>query len=156
VQNFDSIVQVADGIMVAKRGLELNFLLNKFQPSENDDPQMLSSRKARHHSNSDAKSMIKNPRPTRAEVSDVANAIYDSTSAVMLSGETAVGAYSIETVKMMKTIVNEAEKDFNYQMFSNRDSQIDFNDVSNSVALATVKTAYSAQAKSILSLAIAA
>ena len=94
-------------------------------------------------------SMIKNPRPTRAEVSDVANAIYDSTSAVMLSGETAVGQYPIETVKMMKSIVQETEKDFNYSEFFNRNSRTDFNDVSNSVALAAVKTAYSAQARGI-------
>ncbi len=100
-------------------------------------------------------SMIKNPRPTRAEVSDVANAIYDSTSAVMLSGETAVGQYPIETVKMMKSIVEEAEKDFNYREFFNRNSRTDFNDVSNSVALASVKTAYSARAKGSFALPIA-
>jgi pyruvate kinase len=94
-------------------------------------------------------SMIKNPRPTRAEVSDVANAIYDSTSAVMLSGETAVGAYPIETVKMMKSIIEEAESNFNYADYFYRDTRADYHDISSSIALASVKTAYSAKAAAI-------
>jgi pyruvate kinase len=94
-------------------------------------------------------SMIQNPRPTRAEVSDVANAIYDSTSAVMLSGETAVGLYPIETVKMMKSIVMEAEKDFDYREFFQQLAKTDFNDISTSVALASVRTAYSSHAQAI-------
>ncbi|MCK4934461.1 MAG: pyruvate kinase, partial [Simkaniaceae bacterium] len=96
-------------------------------------------------------SMVNQPRPTRAEVSDVANAIYDSTSLVMLSGETAVGKYPVDTVKMMKSIIIEAEKDFNYSDFFYHDlSKKEFNDVSSSVALATVKTAYSARGKAII------
>src|SRR3990167_2033494 len=94
-------------------------------------------------------SMINNPRPTRAEASDVANAIYDSTSAVMLSGETAAGKYPIEAVKIMRRIVKEAERDFSYRDFFHVQSRQPFRDISISVAVATVSTAYNAGAKAI-------
>ena len=93
-------------------------------------------------------SMIKNPRPTRAEVSDVANAIYDSSSAVMLSGETAVGSYPIETVMMMKRISQTAENDFAYREFFSHQNWGSDN-VSKSVSRAAVQTAYTANAKAI-------
>ena len=150
VQNFDSIVHVADGIMVARGDLGVELPLKRV-PSL----QKMMIRKCYQAgkpvvtATQMLESMIKNPRPTRAEVSDVANAIYDSTSAVMLSGETAVGQYPIETVKMMKSIVEEAEKDFPYQDFFYRDSRTDYNDISTSVALATVKTAYSTKARAV-------
>lgn len=150
VQNFDSILQVADGIMVARGDLGVELPLQEV-PSL----QKVMIRKCYHSAKPVVtatqmlESMIKNPRPTRAEVSDVANAIYDSTSAVMLSGETAVGMYPIETVKIMKDIVCEAERNFNYREFFYRDSRRDFNDVSSSVSLASVKTAYSANARAI-------
>lgn len=150
VQNFDAILQAADGIMVARGDLGVELPLK-----EVPHLQKMMIRKCYQigkpviTATQMLESMIKNPRPTRAEVSDVANAIYDSTSAVMLSGETAVGQYPIETVQMMKSIVQEAEKDFDYVEFFNRNSRVDFNDVSNSVALAAVKTAYSAHAEGI-------
>jgi pyruvate kinase len=150
VRNFDSIVQVADGIMVARGDLGVELPLKQIPKL-----QKMMIRKCYQTAKPVVtatqmlESMIKNPRPTRAEVSDVANAIYDSTSAVMLSGETAMGQYPIEAVAMMKSIVDETEKDFNYRNFFFQDSQTDYNDVSTSVALATVKTAYSANAKGI-------
>ncbi len=150
VENFDSIVQVADGIMVARGDLGVELPL-KHVPSL----QKMMIRKCIQAckpvvtATQMLESMIKNPRPTRAEVSDVANAIYDSTSAVMLSGETAVGHYPIEAVALMRSIVEEAEQSFNYRDFFQALSSSDFHDISSSVALAAVKTAYSAQAKAI-------
>ena len=150
VQNFDSIIQMADGIMVARGDLGVELPLKLVPPLQKMMiRKCFQAAKPVVTATQMLESMIKNPRPTRAEVSDVANAIYDSTSAVMLSGETAVGQYPIETVKMMRSIVEEAEKDFNYREFFDRESRIDYNDVSTSVSLASVKTAYGANARAI-------
>lgn len=150
VQNFDAILQVADGIMVARGDLGVELPL-----PEVPHLQKMMIRKCLHASKPVVtatqmlESMIKNPRPTRAEVSDVANAIYDSTSAVMLSGETAVGEYPIEAVKMMKSIIQQSEKNFHYRSFFERGARTDYSDVPSSVALGAVKTAYSIGAKAI-------
>lgn len=150
VNNFDSILSVADGIMVARGDLGVELPLYKV-PSL----QKMMIQKCYYFAKpvitatQMLESMIYNPRPTRAEVSDVANAIYDSTSAVMLSGETAIGLYPVETVKMMKSIILEAESKFPYQEFFHKDSKREFHNISFSVAEAAVKTAYSANAKAI-------
>lgn len=150
VKNFDSILQVSDGIMVARGDLGVELPLNQVPKLQ----KMMIKKcyqigKPVVTATQMLESMIHNPRPTRAEVSDVANAIYDSTSCVMLSGETAVGKYPIETTGMMKSIVYEAEKDFDYKKYF---QSLDFdhdNDMSSSVALATVKIAHSTDAKAI-------
>lgn len=150
VQNFDSIVQVADGVMIARGDLGVEVPLSKVPKLQKmmirksylaGKPSVTATQML--------ESMIHNPRPTRAEASDVANAIYDSTSAVMLSGETAVGNYPLEAVSVMKSIVKEAEDDFDYRAFFDLHSKLNFHDVPSAVTLATVKTAYSSQATAI-------
>ncbi len=150
LENFDSILGAADGIMVARGDLGVELPL-KVVPSL----QKMMIRKCNAHckpvitATQMLESMTKNPRPTRAEVSDVANAIYDSTSAVMLSGETAIGLYPVETVVMMRSIIEEAEKDFDYETFFMLEEKRTTTDISLSVALSTVKTAREVGAKAI-------
>ncbi len=150
VENFDSIVQVADGIMVARGdlGVEVDLALVPRLQKMMIRKCYLACKPVVTATQM-LESMINNPRPTRAEVSDVANAIYDGSSAIMLSGETAVGKYPIETVRRMSSIAKEAESDFNYRAFFEEHSQRGYHDVSSSVALAAVKTAYSANAQAI-------
>lgn len=150
VQNFDSIVQAADGIMIARGDLGVEVPLSQVPKLQK---MMIRkcylSGKPVVTATQMLESMIHNPRPTRAETSDVANAIYDSTSAVMLSGETAIGHYPIETVKVMKSIIQETEADFNYHAFFDQHGPQMYHDVPSAVALASVKTAYSSNAKAI-------
>ena len=94
-------------------------------------------------------SMIHNPRPTRAEISDVANAVYDGTSAVMLSGESAAGKYPVETVKTMSDIVEETEKHVDYAtMF--HDSHFKIKNKTDAVSHATCGMAIDIKAKAIV------
>lgn len=150
VKNFDSILQVADGIMIARGDLGVQLPL-----SEVPRLQKLMIKKS-YLAGKPAvtatqmlESMINNPRPTRAEASDVANAIYDSTAAVMLSGETAIGKFPIEVVQTMREIVEKTEADFDYQEFFFQHSSLVYHDVPSALTLAAVKTAYTSHAQSI-------
>ena len=96
-------------------------------------------------------SMQKNPRPTRAEITDVANAIYDGTSAIMLSGETASGAYPIEAVRTMATIATRAESDIDYSHNFEQIRVTSFSNVTNAISHATCTTAHDLKAAAIIS-----
>lgn len=150
VQNFDTIVQIADGIMIARGDLGVEVPLSQVPVLQ----KMMIRKsylagKPAITATQMLESMIHNPRPTRAEASDVANAIYDSTSAVMLSGETAVGKYPLEVVQMMKSIIKVAEADFNYRDFFDHHASLIYHDVPSAVTLATVKAAYTSHAQAI-------
>lgn len=126
VDNIEEICEVCEGIMVARGdlGVEVPFAeLPAIQKHLITKCRLLGKRVIT--ATEMLESMIYNPRPTRAEISDVANAVYDGTSAVMLSGETAAGKYPVATVKAMGEIVEETEKNINYgKRFKNREFKI--------------------------------
>ena len=95
-------------------------------------------------------SMIKNPRPTRAEATDVANAIYDGTSAIMLSGETAAGAYPVEAVKTMARIAERTESDINYRKRFMQASVPELCNVTDAISHATCAAAHDLNAAAVI------
>ena len=151
IKNVDEILRVADGVMIARGDMGVEIPLEEV-PSiqkklirkafETGKPiitatQMLDS-------------MMKNPRPTRAETSDVANAIYQGTSAIMLSGETASGQYPVEALKTMVKIALRTEADIDYDERFKRRSIEDRTDITNAVSHATCTTAVDLHASAII------
>lgn len=111
VDNFDEILNASDGIMIARGDLGVAETLEKVPPMQKDFTNKAKVKdKFLITATEMLLSMVENPHPTRAEVSDVANAVFDNSSAVMLSEETAIGKYPVETVTMMRKIIVEAEK----------------------------------------------
>ena len=115
VNNIDSILSAADAVMVARGDLGVEVPFEELPEIQKNIIKTCISRGKRVVTATQMlESMAKNPRPTRAEVSDVANAVYDGTSAIMLSGETSVGKYPVETVATMSRIAENAERTIHY------------------------------------------
>ncbi len=154
VDNIEEICEVADGIMVARGdlGVEVPFAeLPAIQKYLITKCRLLGKRVIT--ATEMLESMIYNPRPTRAEISDVANAVYDGTSAVMLSGETAAGKFPVQTIKIMSDIVAETEARIHYKKrFKNSDFVIKNN--VDAISHATCQIAIDTDAKAIVACSI--
>ena len=141
VNNIDSILAAADAVMVARGdlGVEIDFTeLPGIQ--KNIIERSFSFGKPIVTATQMLDSMMVNPRPTRAEISDVANAIYDGTSAIMLSGETAAGAYPVEALKTMSAIAERTESESHYNdLRTNEGVQISVSDATAHAACLTAK-----------------
>ena len=143
VNNIDSILAAADAVMVARGdlGVEIDFTeLPGIQKSVID--RSFSFGKPIVTATQMLDSMMVNPRPTRAEISDVANAIYDGTSAIMLSGETAAGAYPVEALRTMSAIAERTENEVHYRdnrLVDTHSGQISVSDATAHAACLTAK-----------------
>ena len=152
VTNIDEIIEAADGIMVARGDMGV-----EIEPQKLPNIQKSIIRKCNMAdkivitATQMLDSMMRNPRPTRAEVSDVANAVYDGTDCVMLSGETAIGRYPLEALSMMASICEDTEKNINYDSFRHKKTEdMHFDSISNAVAHATISTAMRLSAKGVI------
>ena len=151
VENCEEILRVADGIMIARGDMGVEIPLEEVPVIQKKLIRMaLKASKPVITATQMLDSMIKNPRPTRAETSDVANAIYQGTGAIMLSGETAAGAYPVEAVRTMARIAERTEKDIDYSREFKPRRLAERPDVTNAISHATCTTAMDLNAAAIV------
>ncbi len=151
IQNIDEIIRAADGIMVARGDLgveipaeEVPYLQKMMiQKANNNFKTVITATQM-------LDSMIRNPRPTRAEVTDVANAVYDGTDAVMLSGETAQGKYPVEALQMMVHIIENTEQHLEYDIILEKAGEHLKTGVSSAIGYSSVLAASNLNAKCII------
>ncbi len=152
VEHIDGIIKEADGIMVARGDMGVEIPFEQIPAIQKMIIQkVFQAGKIVVTATQMLESMINNPRPTRAEITDVANAIYDGTSAIMLSGETAMGNHPVEAVKTMALIAKTTEDDIDYveqfEMLSPRGAK---RDITSAISHATVTTAHDLNASAII------
>ena len=151
IKNIDSILDVADGLMVARGDLGVEVAFEELPIiQKNLISKALYRGKEVITATQMLESMINNPRPTRAETSDVANAIYDGTSAIMLSGETAMGKYPVAALTAMARIAERIESSIDYRDRFNKDVHRPEKSVTNAISHATVTAAHEMDAAAIL------
>ena len=152
VENIDEILKASDGIMVARgdMGVEVDFeklpgIQKKFIRKCYQSGKMVIT------ATQMLESMIHSTTPTRAEITDVANAVFDGTSAVMLSGETAVGDHPVHVVKVMAKIARQAERDaFEMGVYKGLQHENDYTSTTNAICDAACKAAYDLHASAII------
>ena len=151
IDNFDEILEASDGIMVARGDLGVEIPMEEVPIRQKEFIQKCGKTgKIVVTATQMLESMVNNPRPTRAEVSDVANAIYDQTSAIMLSAESAAGKYPIECVKTMDTIARAIENSIKYwKRFKNKEFPILGRDYEFNLNYSTCMTAMNLDTKAI-------
>lgn len=151
VENIDEIIDESDGIMVARGDLGVEIATEEIPVIQKKlIKKCYAAGKQVITATQMLESMMKNPRPTRAETTDVANAIYDGTSAIMLSGETAAGLYPVEAVKTMARIAIRTEQDIDYISRFNRRGNEFASNVTNAISHATCTTAHDLNAAAII------
>ena len=155
VANLDSIIETADGLMVARGDLGVEMPFEDIPILQKKMIEMAHLRgKNVITATQMLESMIHNPRPTRAEVSDVANAVFDGTSAIMLSGETANGKYPVEAIRTMAGVAGHTERAIDYkERFTAREYKKNLT-VVNAISHATVTTAHDLGVSAILTVTL--
>lgn len=155
IRNLEEILEVSDGIMVARGDLGVEIPMEEV-PVVQKKMIKLAEAQGKHviTATQMLESMIKNPRPTRAEATDIANAIYDGTTAIMLSGETAAGLYPVEAVKTMARIAERTEQAIDYNGRMKRRENIENFDVTTAISHATCTTAMDLKAAAIITVTI--
>ena len=155
INNLNDILEVSDGIMVARGDMGVEVPMEDVPVIQK---RMIRKAVARGKQVITAtqmlESMTKNPRPTRAEATDVANAIFDGTTAIMLSGESANGKYPVEAVKTMSKIAERAEKDINYNKLLRKIHEDGNEDITGAISHATCTIASDLNASAIITVTI--
>ncbi|MDE7333401.1 MAG: pyruvate kinase [Lachnospiraceae bacterium] len=155
IHNLEEILTVSDGIMVARGDMGVEIPMEEVPVMQKRMIKMAEAQ-GKHviTATQMLESMIKNPRPTRAETTDIANAIYDGTTAIMLSGESAAGLYPVEAVKTMDKIARRTEEDIDYNGRMKRRQHVEDVDITTAISHATCTTAMDLKAAAIITVTI--